>query len=129
MTYIFLAYWEICLNEYMSIWHSIWTHPGCILCPRRTHTFGNECQTSCCEFSGILFVVDLVEGKAHPCQAVPLEFEDLDGKTMGLLLRMMKIYIFTGRYVMIDYGLCVLKGLIQIRKKGIACSVIKNRRY
>ena len=49
---------------------------------------------------------------------------------MGLLLRMMKNYFETGRYVIIDYGFCVLKGLIQLRKKGIvSCDVINNRRY
>ena len=46
------------------------------------------------------------------------------------MLSMMKIYFETGRYVTIDYGLCLLKGLIQLRKKGIvACAVINNIRY
>ena len=43
---------------------------------------------------------------------------------------MMKSYFTTGMYVMIYSGLCVLKGLIQLRKKGVfACAVIKKRRY
>ena len=63
-----------------------------------------------------MFVVDLVEGKVHPRQAGPLEFEDLSGKSVGLLLRMMN-YFPTGRYIIIEYVLCVLKGLIQLRKK------------
>ena len=47
---------------------------------------------------------------------------------MGLLLRMMKIYFSTGRYVILDSGFCVLKGLIQLRKKGVSdCDVIKKR--
>ena len=69
--------------------------------------------------SGILFVVELVEDKAHPRQAGPLEFEEIDGNTVGLLLRKMKMYFPTGGYVIIDYGLCVLKYFIQLRKKGI----------
>ena len=78
--------------------------------------------------SGILFVVEFIEGREHPCQAGILEFEDLDGKKVGLLLRMMKIYFSTGRYVIIDSGFCVLKGLIQLRKKGVyTCDVIKKR--
>ena len=49
---------------------------------------------------------------------------------MGLLLHIMKIYFATGRYVILDSGLCVLKRLIQLRKKGVfACDVIKYRRY
>ena len=80
--------------------------------------------------SGILFVVELVEGKEHPRQAGPLEFEDLGGKTVGLLLRMIKSYFDTGRYVIIDSGFCVLKGLIQLRKKGVfSCYFIKKRIY
>ena len=43
---------------------------------------------------------------------------------------MMKSYFSTGRYVILDYGFCVLKGLIQLRKKGIfSCAVVKKRRY
>ena len=49
---------------------------------------------------------------------------------MGLFWCMMKSYFATGRYVILDYGFCVLKGLIQLRKKGMfACAVIKKRRY
>ena len=66
-----------------------------------------------------MFVVELVEGKAHPFQDVSLEFEDLGGKTVGLLLRMMKRYFSNGGYVIIDSGFCVFKGLIQLRKKGV----------
>ena len=75
-------------------------------------------------------VVELVEGKEHPCQAGPLEFEDLSGKAVGLLLCMMKSYFTTGGYVILDSSVCVLKGLIQLREKGVfACDFIKKRRY
>ena len=80
--------------------------------------------------SGILFVVELVEGKAHLRQASPLEFEDLIRKSVGLFFHMVKSYFSTGRYVLLDSGFCVLKGLTQLRKKGIFdCAVIKKRRY
>ena len=73
-----------------------------------------------------MFVVELVEGKDYPRQAGPLEFEDLGGKTVGLLLRMMKSYFSTVGYVILDYGFCVLKGLIQLRNNGVfSCDVIK----
>ena len=42
----------------------------------------------------------------------------------------MKSYFDAGRCVILDSGLCVLKGLIQLRNKGIfPCTVIKKRRY
>ena len=71
--------------------------------------------------SRILFVVELVEGKAHLHQSGPLEFENLGGNTVGLFLRIMKSYFATGRYVIIDSSFCVLKGLIQLRKKVVFC--------
>ena len=55
------------------------------------------------------FFVGLVEGKAHPRQAGPLEFEDFGGNTVGLLLRMVKNYFTVGRYVLLDSGFHFLK--------------------
>ena len=130
MASIFLASWEICLDEYISIWHSRWTCIGWIFCPQKTHPFGNEWHTACCALPIILFVVELTEGKEHPRQSSPLEFEDLGGKTVGLLLHMMKSYFATGRYVILDSGFRVLKGLINLRKKDVfACAVINKRIY
>ena len=129
-TSIFLTSWEICLYESMSIWNSRWTFPGWIFCPWKPHPFGNEWHTDYCALSGILFVVELVEGKERPQQSGPLEFKDLGGKTVGLLLHIMKSYFATVGYLILDYCFCVLKWLIQLRKKGIfACAVIKKRRY
>ena len=65
-----------------------------------------------------MFVVELVEGKDHPCQAGPLDFEYLGGNTVGLLLHMMESYFSSGGYVIIDSGFYVFKGFIQLRKKG-----------
>ena len=130
MTSILLAFWEICLGESMSIWHIIWKCTGLIFCPQKPHQFGNEYQNACCALSIILFVVESVEGKEHPRQSGPLEFEYLGGKTVGLLLCMIKSYFAIGRYVMIDYGFYVLNGLIKLRKRSIfACDVTKKRRY
>ena len=71
-----------------------------------------------------------MESKARPRQAGPLDFEDLGGKTVGLLLHIMKSYFYTGRYVILDSSFCVLKGLIKLRKKGIfSYAIIKKRRY
>ena len=114
----------------MPIWHSTWKCSGCIFCPCNPHQFGNEWHTACYILHGILFVVELVEGKAHTCQAGPLEFDDLGGKTVGLSLHTTKGYFDTGRYVIIYSGLCVLKGLIELSNKGVfPCDVIKKRRY
>ena len=77
-----------------------------------------------------MYVVDFIEVKAYPLQANLLDFEDLGRNIMGLFWRMMKSYFSTGRYLILDSGFCVLKRLIQLRKKVIfSCDVIKKRRY
>ena len=119
MNSIFLASWAIYFDESVSIWHSRWTCPGWICFNQNPHPFENDWHNSCAEFSSILFVVELIEDKFHPRQDGTLEFEALRGKTVGLLLFMMKSYFSTVRYVIIDSGFCVLKGFIQLKKKGI----------
>ena len=79
----------------------------------------NESHTDCCELYSILFVVYFVEGKDYPRQASTLEIEDISRNTVGLFSRTMKRYFATGRYVIIDSGFCVLKRLIQLRKKRV----------
>ena len=39
------------------------------------------------------------------------EFEDL-GKTVGLLLHMLKGIYYSGWYVVLDLGFCMLKGIV-----------------
>ena len=68
---------------------------------------------------GILSVVEFVEVEDHTHQAGLLEIEYLNKKTTGLLLRILKSYFETGMYVILDYDICVLKGLIPLRKKGV----------
>ena len=76
-----------------------------------------------------MFVVELVEGKSHPYQSGLLEFEELGGKIVILLLCMIKCYFDTGRYLILDSGFCVLI-FFELRTKGVlACAVIKERKY
>ena len=64
MARIFLSSWVICLDESMSIWHNKFTCPGWIYCPCKPQPFGNEYHTACCGKSNILFLLELVKGKA-----------------------------------------------------------------
>ena len=62
----FIPSWASCLDESMSIWFSRWTCPGWVWCPRKPHPYGNEYHTICCAHSGILFAMEMVEGKDRP---------------------------------------------------------------
>ncbi len=55
------------------------------------------------------------------------EYEVEHGKTSGLLLWLTKYIHHLARYVVLDSGFCVLKGLISLVKSGVfACALIKN---
>jgi hypothetical protein len=43
---------------------------------------------------------------------------------------MLQSYFHTARYIVLDSGFCVLKGIIELRKNGVfGCALIKKRRY
>jgi hypothetical protein len=112
----------------MSIWHNKWTCPGWEFCPRKPHPFGNKYHTACCVLSNIMFVIELVEGKDTPPQILKQFLQH--GKTAGLLLCMLQSYFHTARYIVLNSGFCVLKGIIQLHKNGLfGCALIKKRRY
>ncbi len=98
--------------------------------PQTSSLFGNEYHSACCGLSGIMFSVEMVEGKDRlPDLGVP-EFESVVGKTGGLLLRMLKSYFNTGRYVVLDSGFCVLKAIVALYEKGIFLgALIKKHQF
>ena len=97
--------------------------------PRKPHPFGNEYHTICCGLSGILFSLELVEGKDRP-KEYGKDPSNRFGKTCGLLLRLCKTLFNTGKIVVLDSGFCVLKGLVELKKRGVfAHAVIKKRKY
>lgn len=124
----FKAGWATCLDESMSTWTNQFTCPGFMFVPRKPWPFGNEYHSICCGLSGIMFGVELVEGKDAPKER-PFKFEDL-GKTVSLLLRLTEPLWGTAKMVVLDSGFCVLKGIIELKKRGVyAAALIKKRRY
>jgi hypothetical protein len=52
------------------------------------------------------------------------------GKTIGLLMRLTESIHHSGRVVIMDSGICVLKGLVKLASVGVyASAVINERRY
>ena len=128
MKTIFIPGWMSCLDESMSSWTRRWTCPGFMYVPRKPHPMGNEYHSICCGCSGIMFAIELVEGKDKPPEVNPQYHNK--GKTAGLLLRLCKGIFGTGKVVILDSGFCVLKAIIELKKMGIyASAMIKKRRY
>jgi hypothetical protein len=66
MEEVFIPSWMSCLDESMSSWTRRWTCPGFMYVPRKPHPMGNEYHSICCGVSGIMFAIELVEGKDAP---------------------------------------------------------------
>ncbi len=54
-------------------------------------------------------------GKDSPPEIL-LEYNNL-GKTVGLMLRCLRSYFTLGKYVVLDSGFCILKGIIELKKR------------
>ena len=122
--------WVSCLDESMSIWFNKFTCPGWIFCPRKPHPFGNEYHSICCGLSGIMYAVELREGKDAPAQRQVDPEEKKIGKTGCLLLRLTKALYTTGKVVILDSGFCVLQAIIALRENGVfSGALIKKRKY
>ncbi len=116
MARVFNPGWVLVLDESMSVWTNEYSCPGLMFVPRKPWPFGNEYHTICCALCGIMFRIELVEGKSRPRQMGPMEHDDKGGKTIGLLLRLTKPVWGTGKVVILDSGFCVLKGIIELKK-------------
>lgn len=129
MIWKFSPSWISCLDESMSKWVGKYTCPGYMCVPRKPWPLGNEYHTIACGTSGVLYQLEIVEGKDTPKQALPKTFSEM-GKTVGLLLRLTKPLWGSSKVVVLDSGFCVLKGIAELRKKGVfAAALVKKRRY
>ena len=128
MRFKFSPSWISCLDESMSKWVGKFTCPGFCCVPRKPWPLGNEYHTIACGTSGILYAMELVEGRDEPRQTQK-EFSD-QGKTVGLLLRLTRPIWGSSKVVVLDSGFCVLQGIAELRKKGVfGAALIKKRRY
>jgi hypothetical protein len=96
----------VCLDESMSTWTNMHTCPRFMFVPRKPWPFGNEYHTVCCGNTGIMFAMEIVEGKDAPQSRQYQEFDDLGGKTVGLLLRLSKSIWGSARIIILDWISC-----------------------
>ena len=129
MAEVFNCSWVVCLDESMLLWLNMWTCPGWNFVLRKPWSMGNEYHSMCCGLSSIMFVIDLVEGRDRPKEAPSLDPQK-NGPTVSLLLRMCQFLYTKGTVIILDSGFCVLKGIVELMKKGVyAGACVKKRRY
>ena len=127
----FKASYISCLDKSMSKCNNKFTFPGLMFVPRKLWPFGKEYHTIACGTSGILYRMEIVEGKDKPKgPGVPLKEYHQFKPTVQLLLRLTQDLHGTGKIVVLDSGFCVLEAIVHLRKKGVfAAALIKKRRY
>ena len=124
MKWKFVPSWVLCLDESMSKWLGKYSCPGFMCVPRKPWPLGNEYHTTTCGTSGILYQLEVVEGRDTPKQ-----FHEM-GKTASLLLRLTKPIWGSSKVVVLDSGFCVLKGIVELWEKDIfAAALIKKCHY
>ncbi len=129
MASVFVSSWILCLDESMFIWNSMFTCPGWIFCPTKPHPFGNKYHTVCCTKSVVLTQIELVEGKDCQKELAAPSFA-VKGKTFCLLLCLLEPYFTSGCYIVLDSGFCVLRGIVELKKRGtFATALIKKICY
>ena len=84
--------------------------------PRNPWSFVNEYHTIACGLKRVLYQMEIAEVKDMSSQQPPKAIE--------------KPLWHTAKLVILDSGFWVLKGIVELRKKGVfALALIKKRRY
>ena len=92
------------------------------------NTKGNEYHTICWGESGIIYGWEIVEGRDHPIPIKKPEFKtSSDVKMVGLMLRLTIEIRRTEKAVIMVNILCVLKGIAEMRKRGVYGSALIKR--
>ena len=67
MVSCFMPGWANCLDNSMIVCMNKFSCPGFMFVPRKLWLFGNEYHRVCCCATGIMWGIDVMEGKDHPC--------------------------------------------------------------
>ena len=70
--------------------------------------------------------MEIVEGKDQPIH-LPQEHSEL-GCAVGLMLRYTKSLYSARKVAVLDFGLCVLKGVVELKNKGVFCCCIDKKK-
>ena len=127
----FTPSWVSCLDKSMSPWTNKYTCPGWMFVPRKPHPFGNEYHSVCCSMSGIMWGMELAEGKDAPHAGEhPKPKHNNLGNTVVFLLLILEPIFGRSSVVVLDSSFCVLKGIVELKKRGVyASALIKKRCY
>ena len=104
-------------------------YPGFMCVGRKPHLFVNECHTSSCAITSILFRAFIAKGKEPPKELGQKNYSEF-GQTVRMMLQMCKTLYGTGKSVLMGSGFCVSRGIVELARKGVYRSLlIKKKKY
>ena len=115
----FTPSWVSCLDESMSTWMNKYTCPGWIFMPMKPWPFGNEYHTVCCSLSGILWQLELVEGKDAPLTII-LKFNNQE-KNSWIVASSVGVHLWKGQCCGPGHWILHLEGNCSIKKVWSLC--------
>ena len=128
MKNVFEPSWVSVLDESIQEWISKYNFPDWMCVGRKSHPFGNDRQTIACGLSTTMWFAEIVEGRDRPCECEIPEFGEI-GNTVGTMLRYTRPIWNCAKVVIMDSGLCVTKGLVELWKKEVfGAALIKKHR-
>ena len=131
MQRVLIHTWISYLEESISLCMNKFTWPVFVFLPIKPHSKGNEYHTICCDESGIMYGCDIVKGRDNLMPMGRPEPETSSNTKMVVLMLQLDISQWrTGKTVIMESALCFIKGLLEIRKRGVyGGALIKKRHY
>lgn len=69
-------------------------------------------------------MIELIEQKNTVQEISNRGFDDCGQHAFELLLQMLRNYYATGRYVVIELGFCILRGISELKKRGNFATIL-----
>ena len=125
-----------CTDESMMEWMNKYC-PGWQYVERKPMPWGNLFHTCACAISGVIFSLEIMEGKDRPPWKPKEEFEDrfntnaiTKTKVGGLIMRMAKPLFKRKCIVVHDSGFSCVPAMKELLKEGVhSCMLFKKKRY
>ena len=97
--------------------------------PSKPHPMGNGCRSTACCLSGVMWSIEMREGKDRSPELNKPLYEGAHGKIGSVLTRMCESAHISGKSIILHSGFCVLKAIISLMSYVMfSSSLIEKRR-
>ena len=129
MQRVFMPYWISRLDESMSVCINEFTWPGSFLCPSYSHPKDNYYHSIFCGEGGIVYSWYIFQWSYNLITMGGADFNtSTNMQTFGIIIWLTRLLWSTGKAVIMDSGLCAIKGLLEMSNRGVYWfALIKKR--